>query len=763
MNPLTVGECLWPDVTRVLEEDRPKALHASTVFAVFAESTKDGRFCGLAMAQDIAHHPHWIFADLVEHRPVHFVAPGSSAKEVLSIMDRENTGALPVMDENNLFAGVITRQSIFQALLHREHALLKETRRLKQLADDEHREVLAWSARLSELHEASRALLAVLAHTSLEIDLLQAGIEALTKLLQAHYGAIGILDTTGKLKDFVHTGISPDEAKRIGQLPEGRGLLGVVIQENISIRLDDMTKDPRSAGFPPNHPPMKSLLAVPVSHGGRVYGRIYLSDKEDGTPFSADDELLAQSFAHSLSLVLDNAREMQEIKRAQQNLDYMAHFDALTGLPNRTLFSDRLRQAMAHVHRHQGIAAVMFIDLDNFKNINDTLGHGTGDMLLKAVAQRILDCLREGDTVARLGGDEFIVMLPDLAHIQDAAQVAQKILDILSQSFDIAQLELYVSASIGISIYPNDAREMEGLLANADAAMYHAKKLGKNNYQFFTANMNVKAQNHVRLENQLRRALERNEFLLHYQPQVEAKTGKIIGIEALLRWNNPELGLVPPAELIPLAEETGLIVPIGNWVLHTACAQARAWQLAGMPIRIAVNLSGRQFQQHQRQQLLNTVINTLEETGLPPDLLELEITESIMMEHLDAALDILGELKKLGVRFSIDDFGTGYSSLGYLKQLPINTLKIDRAFIRDIINDPNDAAITAAIIVMAQKLNLDVIAEGVETAEQMQFLHNLNCHAIQGYHFSRPVEAEKATSLLIENMKGHISSGELTT
>lgn len=753
MSPLTAGECLCPDIVRVLEEDRPKNSHTGAVYAVFAESADNSRFCGLATAQDIAHHPNWIFADLVEHRPLNPIAPASNAQEALVRMGEQKIHALPVIDAADVFIGAVTRQSIVHALFQREHALLEETRRLKILAEDEHQQVLAWSVRLSDLHRASRELLAVLAHTSLEIDLLEAGINALTKLLQARYGAIGILDASGGLKDFVHTGISPEVAKRIGRRPEGRGLLGAVVHDNITIRLEDMSKDPRSAGFPLHHPPMKSLLAVPVSHGGRVYGRIYLSDKEDGTPFSADDELLTQSFAHSLSLVLDNAREMQEIQRAQQNLDYMAHFDALTGLPNRTLFSDRLHQAIAHVHRYHDMVAVMFLDLDNFKNINDTLGHGTGDMLLKAAAQRILSCLREGDTVARLGGDEFIVMLPDIADIQNAAQVAEKILDTLDCAFDIAQLELYISASIGISIYPNDAREIEGLLANADTAMYHAKKLGKHNYQFFTANMNVRAQHHMQMEKQLRRALERDELLLHYQPQIDTRTGRITGMEALLRWNNPELGLVPPADFIPVAEETGLIVPIGNWVLHTACTQARAWQSADMPIRIAVNLSGKQFQHHHRQQLLNNVTDALEKTGLSPDLLELEITESIMMEYLDSTLDILDEMKKMGIRFSIDDFGTGYSSLSHLKRLPIHALKIDRSFIQDIFDDPNDAAITAAIIAMAQKMNLEVIAEGVETRGQLQCLCSLGCHAIQGYYFSRPVQAEEATLLLTENIK----------
>lgn len=748
MKELSISECLWPHVLRVLEEERPNNATPQTIFAVFENSITDGTFCGLATAYDIAKHPDWIFADLTEHRPLHYVEPEATVQQALSVMDKEMVNALPVLDAGDAFVGAVTRQSIQQALLNREQTLLNESIRLNKLVMEERKELLAWSARLSELNEASRALLGVLAYTSIETNLLQAGIDALAKLIQARYGAIGIIDEEGALNNFIYTGISPELVQKIGNYPVGRGLLGVVINENISLRLDNISSDKRSAGFPPNHPPMKTLLAVPISHGGRVFGRIYLCDKKGDELFSPDDEVLAQSFAHSLSLALDNAREMEEVKRARRDLDYMAHFDALTGLPNRALLTDRFLRALLQAQRQRNLVATIFVDLDNFKNVNDTFGHALGDEFLRKVAQQISDCLREGDTVARMGGDEFIVLLCNLDDPQDAAQVANKILNALEHEVAVEQHEIYIRASIGISIYPDDAQDVDGLLAKADTAMYHAKKLGKNNYQFYSQEMNVGVQKYLKMEKHLRHALKNNELFLHYQPQVDAASLKVIGMEALLRWNSPELGLIAPADFIPLAEESGLIIPIGNWVLHAACTQARRWQQSGTPVRVAVNLSGCQLRQQKRQQLLNVVMDELNETGLSPGLLELEITESILMEHLDGTMDVMNELKNIGVRFSVDDFGTGYSSLNYLKQLPIHAIKIDRSFIKEVIINQDDAAIVSAIVAMAQQLNLEFVAEGVETVAQMEFLRKLRCNLIQGYYFSKPLAVEDATKLL---------------
>ncbi|WFP50984.1 EAL domain-containing protein [Methylomonas sp. EFPC3] len=753
MQRLMVRDCLCDPIVRVLEEGRPAySLANQPLYAVFRDSTATGMFCGLVTPQDIVQHPSWIFADLTEHRECFSVAPDVEVSSALDLLSEQGLEALPVLDGPR-FIGAVSRQSILETLLKRERWLLAQSRRLNKSLETERNRIRSWSAKLARLHEASRSLLTVLKHTSVQNELFETGIEALTRLLEARYGAVGILDDAGKLSHFVYTGVDAEQAQRIGQFPQGNGLLGVVIQDNVSLRLAEMSTHASSSGFPEHHPPMKSLLAVPISHQGRVYGRIYLCDKENGEPFTASDEELALSFAYSLSLILDNAREIEEVKQARKSLNYMAHFDALTGLPNRTLLKDRFEQAISHAQRSGDKVGVLFLDLDNFKVINDTIGHTSGDSLLRVVASRISQCLRDGDTAARLGGDEFIVMLPDLSDVQDAAKVAAKILESLHASFDIDRHEVFVSFSIGISVYPDDSDEMEGLLANADSAMYYAKKLGKNNYQFFTPEMNRTAQNYMKLEKYLRRAMEQGELELYYQPQLDVASGKVICMEALIRWFSAELGPVPPGDFIPFAEESGLIVPIGAWVLKTACAQAKAWEREGLPVRVAVNLSSRQFHQvqtaqHPRHPLLDAVLDALDASGLSPALLELEITEGILMRQLDSTMQILNILKDIGVRISIDDFGTGYSSLSYLKRFPIDVLKIDKSFVNDITEDPNDKAIVSAITVMAQQLKLEVVAEGVESTAQMSYLRELRCNYVQGYFFSKPLATGKVLPFL---------------
>jgi diguanylate cyclase (GGDEF)-like protein/PAS domain S-box-containing protein len=882
----------------------------------------------------------------------------------------------------------------------------------------------AATMRVQELHEATLRLLELLATHKLEEDLLQKGIEALTTLIEARYGAIGILDEAGQLKQFVHTGITPEEASRIGRLPEGRGLLGAVVREDHVLCLDDMSGDPRSAGFPPKHPPMRSLLASPISHQGRVYGRIYLSEKTNGEPFNNADEVLIKHYADALALILayhrsqterdraqktlqavaralsittgegffsnlvltlssalgvdyvfvgerkpgqpdvirtiafcshgqivgnidyhlapdtpcgatecktvchfpdgaiklfpeddliyrygiaaffghpllDSAgrtlgllvvmhekplvdkeyvqsmlqlcasraaaelehwgaeiqmrqlssaieqtadsvlitdpdgiityvnpafekttgytrheaigrkpnlvksgqhdqdfyrrlwgairqgepyravfinrrksgelyyeektvtplkdaqgrithyvstgKDVTEYRQAMEHVNYLANYDTLTGLPNRVLLQNRLHEALLEADRNNRLVAVMFLDLDHFKIINDTLGHDVGDALLKAVAERLTAGVRHGDTISRLGGDEFTIVLTNVAHVDDVARVARKIIESFTSPFEIDGRELFISPSIGITLYPLDDN-IENVLRNADAAMYHAKEMGRNTFQFYTAELNRRTAKRLALETALRYAVERRELQLHYQPQVSLKTGKITGMEALLRWQHPEMGLVPPLEFIPLAEESGLIVPIGEWVLRTACAQARAWHDAGFRgLQVAVNLSGRQFQHHDLAKLVKRV---LKETGLDPRQLDLELTENLLIHNTNAIMDTMEKLHVLGVSFSMDDFGTGYSSLSYLKRFPIDTLKIDRSFVRDIPRDPDDAAIAQAVIAIAHSLGIKVIAEGAETAKQLAFLRTHQCDGVQGYLFSKPVTARTMTRLL---------------
>jgi len=434
-------------------------------------------------------------------------------------------------------------------------------------------------------------------------------------------------------------------------------------------------------------------------------------------------------------------------KQVEGELLHMANHDVLTSLPNRSLLLDRISQAIAYANRSGEQVAVLLIDLDRFKNINDSLGHDVGDKMITAIARKLIAQVRDVDTVARLGGDEFVILLTDVAHEDAVATLAQQVLEALAQPLTIQGHELYPAGSIGISLYPKDGADSQTLLKNADTAMYRAKDAGRNNFQFYARAMNARALDRLKLEGALRNALLRNEFVLHYQPQMDIASGSIVGVEALLRWQPPGEEMIYPADFIPIAEETGLIVAIGEWVLRTACLQQKAWSRGGLlaPLRVAVNLSARQFKQ---QDIVKMVSRALEESGCDAQFLELEITESIVMDSPEAAAATLQKLSDMGVHLSIDDFGTGYSSLAYLKRFPIHSLKIDRSFVRDITTDADDAAIAKAVIALAHSMKLRVIAEGVETLEQLEFLREQQCDQMQGYYLSRPLPARQLESLV---------------
>lgn len=483
---------------------------------------------------------------------------------------------------------------------------------------------------------------------------------------------------------------------------------------------------------------------------GDVFRDVFVNKRKDGNLYYEEKTITPMRNTHGeITHYVSSGKDITDRMRTHERLQYLAHHDVLTGLANRLLFTDRLAQAIKGATRTGGHIVLIYLDIDRFKNINDTLGHATGDTMLRIIAKRLMNVIRDNDTVARLSGDEFTVLLSGVIEINAIPTIAKKILFEISRPIDIDDHELFVTASLGIAVYPDDSHDPYTLLKHADTAMYHAKQHGRNSYQFYTSNMNVMAKEQLLLENQLHRALERNEFELHFQPQYDISSGKLCGIEALLRWQHPEHGLILPLKFIQLLEDTGLIIPVGEWVLNTACSHFSRWVESGFDIpKLAVNVSPRQF---SNESFVNSVNHALQDTGIPPHKLELEITESIFIDECNTNVGAIQELHDAGIGIAMDDFGTGYSSLNYLRQFPIRTLKIDKSFVKQVPDNYDDCVLARTIIAMGQNLNLNVIAEGVETQEQLSFLKQLGCTSAQGFLYSPALPHELLTSDFIQS------------
>ncbi|MEO5362833.1 MAG: EAL domain-containing protein [Magnetococcus sp. DMHC-8] len=553
-------------------------------------------------------------------------------------------------------------------------------------------------------------------------------------------GAVFLLDSaTDELVLSAHCGFDAAHQNVCARIRPGQCLCGKAFLARkllFSACVDDQHDIHLEGMLPHGH------YCAPIMDRNRCVGVINLYVPAQHTPRPEEAEFLTTAASTIMGLI--NRRNLEA------QLDQQAKFDLLTGLPNRVLFHDRLNQAIAMAVRNRGDVVLIFIDLDRFKLVNDTMGHEAGDQLLREASQRITSCLRTSDTVARLGGDEFTIILHQLTSPFYVELVARKILEQLARPFQLLGEEVLVSGSMGITFFPHDATDVDTLLKHADSAMYQAKKEGRSTFRFFTQAMQDQAMQRVQMEKELRQALEREEFCLYYQPKVDGRSGRVTGMEALVRWHRPGSGLVAPGLFIQLAEECGLIVPLGRWILQSACRQNKQWlDTHGQAVRVAVNLSARQFQ--QGGELIETVSTILAETRLPPALLELEITESMVMENVEQSIVTMQELKNSGVHISLDDFGTGYSSLGALKRFPLHALKIDRSFVSDLPTDSEDAAIVSAIISMAHKMHLTVVAEGVETAAQLAFLRGNDCDEIQGYYYSRPLPADDLARFLVDH------------
>ncbi len=518
-----------------------------------------------------------------------------------------------------------------------------------------------------------------------------------------------------------------------------RSLESYCLEHNEPLVVADLRNETRFAAYRfEQEAEVSSAIAVIIHGEDKPYGVLSAHSKQTRR-FSADEVNFVQSVANVLATAIER-------KAAEERLAQLAQFDPLTGLPNRNLFRDRLSLAVARAQRDERLTALLFLDLDQFKEINDTLGHEAGDQVLKNVSARLRGCLRADDTIARLGGDEFTVIVEDMQSSAQIERVAEKVLHAFANPIHVDEKEFFVTPSIGVAVYPYDGKDGDSLLKHADIAMYQAKNEGRNTVQFYASTMSAAASDRVSLERSLRQAIERKEFLVYYQPVVDMQTGAIVSVEALLRWQHPEWGLVAPGRFLQVAEQTGLIVPIGEWVLHEACAQSARWQQAGLaPIRVAVNLSARQF---RKSNLVDVIGSALRASALPGQCLELEITESLLMESPEVSSKLLDKLKSMGIHVTLDDFGTGYSSFSYLKHFPLDTMKIDRSFVRDITSDPDDAAIVVGMTELAHSLGLKVIAEGTETQEQAQFLRTHRCDYAQGYLFSRPQPADELLGVL---------------
>jgi diguanylate cyclase (GGDEF)-like protein len=595
------------------------------------------------------------------------------------------------------------------------------------------------------LRDGQSQILQMMAMSAPLEEVLDHLIHLIESQLKGLFGSIRLLDENGThLRQGAAPSLAEAYTKAIngGQVGPKMGSCGTAVYRREAVIVADIMHDPlwedcRELALAHGY---RSCWSIPILwHEGVVLGTfaIYSSTVREPT----DTEMRLIEVATRIASIAI------ERKQAEDRIHFIANHDALTGLPNRNLLKDRLAHAILYAERYDRWVTVVFVDLDNFKIVNDSLGHKVGDELLKIVAGRMVDCVRATDTVVRLGGDEFVIVLFDQPNSVDVISATlQKIGAAIAEPVRIEGHDLRVTSSLGIATYPNDGMDADTILANADAAMYRAKEIGRDNFQFYTPEMNTTVHEKFILQNELRNAVARSEFVLLYQPQVDLRTGRVFAVEALIRWKHPTLGMISPIKFIPMAEETGLIVPIGDWVLHEACRQNKAWQDAGLPhMNVSVNVSARQFKE---KNLINHVVSALMESGLDAEYLELEMTESVIMQNVEQAVVTMDELQGLGVQLSIDDFGTGYSSLSALKIFPVARLKIDKSFINDLATNEIDKAVASAVIALGQKLNLRVIAEGVETDEQIAFLRDNNCDEMQGYHFSKPIPPQDIEKLL---------------